>query len=157
MDLFDFIERFPRENDCIEYFISMREKAGIQCQLCKHNKHIWISTLNQFECAECNNHISIKSGTVMENSKLSIKYWFIAIQLLTSTTEKYTISEIQKKLNGAEPEQVSQMLASLNSCLENPGNGLSFDQLLLTCIANHNHPPATKKGKSEDLIKNSSI
>lgn len=81
----------------------------------------------------------------MENSKLSIKYWFVAIQLLTSETEKYTISEIQEKLSGAEPEQVRQMLTMLNSSLENPKNGESLDQLLLACIANHNHPPDIPK------------
>jgi hypothetical protein len=145
VDLFDFIEQFPEEKDCLEYFISIRRKAGIQCQRCGHHDHIWISSLNQFECAKCKNHISIKGGSVMENSKLPIKYWFMAIQLITSDTEKNTISEIQEKLNGAEPEQVSQMLAKLNSCLDNPENGQSFDQLLLACVANHHHPPEIPK------------
>ncbi len=81
----------------------------------------------------------------MENSKLPIKYWFVAIHLITSNTEKYTLSEIQEKLNGAEPELVSQMLISLNSCSENPQQGQSFDQLLLACIGNHHHPPEIPK------------
>lgn len=145
MNLFDFIERFPQEKDCLEYFISTREKAGIQCQICGHNKHIWITALNQFECKKCKNHISIKSGTVMGNSKLPIKYWFIAIHLLTSATEKFTITEIHEKLSVAEPEQLSQMLVSLNNCIVNKKDRPYFDQLLLACIANHNHPPATNK------------
>jgi hypothetical protein len=145
VDLFDFIERFPEEKDCLEYFISLRRKAGIQCQRCGHDDHIWISVLNQFECTKCKNHISIKSGSVMENSKLPIKYWFMAIHLITADTEKYTLSEIQEKLSGAAPELVSQMLISLNSCSENPQQGQSFDQLLLACIGNHHHPPEIPK------------
>ena len=81
----------------------------------------------------------------MENSKLPIKHWFVAIQLLISSDDNFSIAEIQDKISGAEPEQVSQMLFNLNSCLDKLENGKSFDQLLLACIVNHNHPPAIDK------------
>jgi len=140
MDLF---ERFPGEKECLDNFTWL--KSGITFLKSGLTSHKWMPVPNQLECKRCDNQINVKSGTLMENSKLPIKHWFVAIQLLTSETEKYTISEIQEKLSGAEPEQINRMLVNLNSCLDKPENGKSFDQLLLACIVNHNHPPAIAK------------
>lgn len=158
MNLFEFPERFPGENDCLNYFIETRQKAGILCQKCGSNKHVWSTGIDRFECKKCGSQIGIKSDTLMENSKLSIKYWFIANHLLTSATEKYSISDIQEKLSGTEPEQVREMLEKLNECLNKLEGSNSFDQLLSTCVANHNHPPAIDKANRGKLFKkNSSI
>lgn len=142
MNLFDFIEQFPGENDCLEYLIAIRKKAGVECKECGFNNQVWLDSKEQFECKHCENRINIKSGTVMEKSKLSIKYWFIAIHLLTSGTEKFTTSELHEKLGDADYEQVSEMLGSLNLCLRKSGKACSFDQLLFACVDNQNRPKA---------------
>jgi transposase-like protein len=142
MDLFDFIDRFRGENDCLTYFSDIRKKAGVVCPKCGCNKHLWLAGINRFECQECKNQVSVKSGTVMENSKLPIKYWFMAIHLLTSDTGNLTMAEIQERLSATDQKEVHEMLKRLNECLTDPENGKSFDQLLLACIAHHNHPPA---------------
>lgn len=139
MDLFEFLETFPGEYECLEYFIAARLKAGITCRECCCTTHHWVPGPDQFECNSCQNRINIKSGTVMEKSKLPIKYWFVAIELLTSSTEKIAITEIQEKLSGAELSQISEMLESLNTCLGNSKNRKSFDQLLVACVANQNN------------------
>ena len=40
----------------------------------------------------------------MEGFKLPIMYWIIAIQPLTTTSDNFSIEEIQEKINGAEKE-----------------------------------------------------
>jgi hypothetical protein len=42
--------------------------------------------------------MSIKSGTVLENSKLSYQYWFIAFHLMTSTKKTISALEMQRQL-----------------------------------------------------------
>jgi hypothetical protein len=75
--------------------------------------------------------MNIKAGTVMENSKLPIKHWFVAIALLTSSPERYSINEILEKIGDADSSQISLMFVSLKR--KTPTN-LSFDQLLYDCV-----------------------
>lgn len=142
MNIFEFLERFPGENECLSYFIETRQKAGILCRKCGSNKHVWSAEIDRFECEKCGNQIGIKSGTLMENSKLPVKHWFIAIQLLT-TTQNFTFTEIQERISDADQVQVHEMLERLEFCLSKLNKDKSFDHLLLACIENYDHPPAT--------------
>lgn len=131
MDLLEFLEKFPGENECLEYFIATRLKAGITCLVCGSTSHKWVPGPNQFECNDCCNRINIKTGTLMEKSQLPIKQWFVAIALLTSSPERYSINEILEKFGDADSSQISLMLVSLKRIA--PTN-LSFDQLLYDCV-----------------------
>tara|TARA_B110000285_G_C15054876_1_gene579004 strand:+ start:1142 stop:1441 length:300 start_codon:yes stop_codon:yes gene_type:complete len=50
------------------------------------------------QCKECSHRTTLKSGTVMENSKLSFQYWFIGMHFLSSTTKTFSAKEIQNQL-----------------------------------------------------------
>ncbi|MBI9039194.1 MAG: transposase [Bacteroidales bacterium] len=136
MDLLNFIERFQDENDCFEYFKSIREKSGIICKKCGHNKHIWLAGKVQFECKQCGNRISIKSGTVMENSKLPIKCWFITIHILTSSKKTFSALEIQRYLGYPEYKSVCEMLHNLHLVMDKGSNEYTFKGLLFACVNN---------------------
>ena len=83
----------------------------------------------------------------MENSKLPIKHWFVAIQLLTSTNDNFSIAELQEKISGAEQTEVLKILKILKAHLEKLSNGQSFDQLLLACVLNQDQIPESKTDK----------
>ena len=136
MNLLNFIRRFSEENDCLEYFKAIREKSGVICKKCGHNKHNWLAGKVQFECKQCGNRISIKSGTVMENSKLPIKYWFITIHILTSSKKTFSASELQKQLGYPEYEPVYEMLYKLRMVMDNGVDEYKFDMILFACAKN---------------------
>jgi hypothetical protein len=48
----------------------------------------------QWECKECGFRTTIKSGTVMENNKLSFQYWFVTMHLLSCTKKSFSAKEI---------------------------------------------------------------
>lgn len=152
MDIFDFIERFPNEQECLTYFIETRQKTGIQCQKCGCMKNSWLAGIDRFVCKKCGNQFGIKSGTLMENSKLPIKHWFIAIQLLTSSNDNFSITEIQEKISGAEQNEVLEMVKVLKAHLDKLKNGQSFDQLLQACLVNQGQIPGIKTDKQNNLI-----
>lgn len=133
MDLLEFLEKFPGENECLEYFIATQLKAGITCLECGCTSHKWVPGPEQFECNQCGNRINIKSGTMMEKSKLPIKHWFVAIALLTTYSEA-SIEEILIKLGPAEFNQVKDMIKVLKLCREKVGDESTFDRLLLACV-----------------------
>ena len=85
MNLIDFADKFPDEESCKLKFKELREQEGIMCLKCGHDQHYWKRDKEMYECKKCQTRISLKSGTVMHRSKLSYRYWFIAIHMLTST------------------------------------------------------------------------
>ena len=138
MDLFDFFEKFPGEKECLAYFISAREKGGIACAKCACTEHRWLADSDRFVCEQCGNQIAIKTGTLMEKSSLPIKYWFVAIALLTSSSAAITATDIRKKFGSDDNHQVNEMLAVLNACLHRISHQRSFEHLLAACIKSEN-------------------
>lgn len=135
MNLLSFIQQFPGETDCLEYFRLAREKVGVTCTKCGNKHHRWLPGKSYFECTCCGNHTPINSGTIMENSVLPIKYWFITVQLLTSANEPVSSSEIQNLLGVMQPEPVYDMYNKLKLLIAN--GATNFDSLLMACARNH--------------------
>jgi len=138
MNLLDFIRRFPGENECLQYFTTIRENVGTVCQKCGSNKHIRMEGRDQLECKQCGTRINIKSGTIMENTKLPIKYWFITMFMLTSSDQVFSASELQQKLGCNEYDQVEEMLNNLNAIIRKTEGKYTFDSLLYACSKNKN-------------------
>jgi hypothetical protein len=136
MQILNFINKFPSETECVLYFKEIRKRAGIKCRSCCGTNHNWDDNNHIFECTECGTLTEIKSGTVFENSALSLKYWFLSIYMLTLKDKPYTINDIQKKVDYLEDEPVMEMLGILNYLMRTSKNAATFDNLLLACAKN---------------------
>lgn len=113
VNLLNFIGKFPDEDSCIYYYKSIREKVGIKCSKCGYDNHYWNKSKNQFECKRCKYRTTIRKGTILENSKLPLRYWFIAIHLITSTKKTFSASELQRQLGHSRYEPIWEMLHKL--------------------------------------------
>lgn len=99
MNIINFVQYFPDEESCEVYLKSYREKAGIRCKTCKSiTKHYWFSTGKFFECSCCRRRSSLKCGTVMERSKLSLHVWMTAFMLMAATKKGFSCLEFQRQL-----------------------------------------------------------
>lgn len=117
MKLLEILERFSNENSCKLAFIKHREAFGITCKHCKHKQHYWKKDKEQWECKNCHFRTTIKSGTVMHNSKLPFRYWFLAIHLLTSTKNDFSAKEVQHQLGHKRYEPIWAMLHKLRGIM----------------------------------------
>jgi DNA-directed RNA polymerase subunit RPC12/RpoP len=72
MKILEFYKRYPDEESCKKEFVNLRLKEGVICNRCKGNTHYWKKKREQWECTNCAYRTTIKSGTVMQNSKLNI-------------------------------------------------------------------------------------
>ena len=113
MNLLNFIEKFPDENSCLLHFKLVREQVGVKCKKCGNLEHYWLQGKQQFECKNCKYRTTIKAGTILENSKLPIRYWYITIHLITSTKKTFSASELQRQLGHSRYEPVWEMLHKL--------------------------------------------
>jgi Zn ribbon nucleic-acid-binding protein/ribosomal protein S8E len=98
MTLIEFIKEYPDEESCKMKFKAYREHAGVVCSRCGCSDHYWKQDKESYECKRCGYRQGLKANTVMHKSKLSYRYWFIAMHLLTSTKKSFSAKELQRQL-----------------------------------------------------------
>jgi len=110
MKLIEFFNQFPDEQSCISKFKNYREQEGVFCKKCGHKDHYWLKSKELYECKSCHFRMSLKSGTLLENSKLPYQYWFIAIHLMTATKKSISALEMQRQLGHKYYEPIWAMM-----------------------------------------------
>lgn len=117
MKLFEFEKHFPSEESCKGKFKEIRMKEGIICSKCKCKHHYWKSSKGMFQCAKCGYRQSLRANTVMHGSKLSFRYWFIAMHLLTATKHTFSAAELQRQLGHKRYQPIWEMIHKLRSVM----------------------------------------
>lgn len=128
MKLIEFSQYFPDEASCKAEFKLYREAQGVVCKKCAtKNQYWWLASKEQYECKNCGFRMSLKSGTVMENSKLPYQYWFIAFHLMTSTKKTISALELQRQIGHKYYEPIWAMMHKIRLVM-----GKRDDQYKLT-------------------------
>jgi len=98
MNILEFVEIFPTESSCRKDFKEKREKEGIICKKCKSTEHYWLKNKEQWECKACKFRTTLKSGSMMEGSKLPVRTWYLAMLFMTFTKKGISAKELQRQL-----------------------------------------------------------
>ena len=85
MSLTEFLNRFGTEDQCVEQLQRQRWPGGFECPRCmgrqpyrvRHGRRVVL------ECRGCGHQTSLLAGTVMQNTKLPLRTWFLAMFLLS--------------------------------------------------------------------------
>ena len=110
MNLRKFFQKYPDETSCIEGFKAMHLEQGVVCKKCQHTAHYFRKTDLKFQCKKCGNRISLRSGTVMENSNLPFQYWMLCIELMSLTKKSFSALEMQRMLGHKRYEPIWFMM-----------------------------------------------
>ena len=110
MNLRKFFEKYPDESSCIESFKSKRLEIGVVCKKCQHTEHYFRKIDLKFQCKKCGSRISLRSGTVMENSNLPFHYWMLCMELMTMTKKSFSALEMQRLLGHKRYEPIWLMM-----------------------------------------------
>ncbi len=117
MKIFDFHNEFPDEMSCIKYLKELRESEGIVCNNCGSNEHIWLENRKTWQCKKCYSRKSLKSGTIMENTKLPLLIWFRTIALISMTKKGISTLALQKQLGLKRYEPVWEMVHKIRNSM----------------------------------------
>lgn len=71
MAVFIFGVHFTDEHSCRLHFKSQRDQQGVVCHRCSSIDHYLLQNKWSYQCKSCIARISLRSGTIMESSKLS--------------------------------------------------------------------------------------
>ncbi len=119
MNTFRFTVHFDSEESCRLHFKSERDKIGIKCRRCGHNKHYWIKSVWSYECKSCRARTSLRSGTIMQSSNLSFMTWYKSMFLMSTTKKGFSSKEIQKQLGLKRYEPVWAMVHKFRKAIGN--------------------------------------
>jgi transposase-like protein len=117
MNILKFSSQFPDENACIEHFKAQRDAVGVVCPKCGGREHYWLKGKLRYECKHCHTRQSLRSGTVLENTKLPFMYWFIAMHLLTSTKKSFSAAELQRQLGHKRYQPIWELCKKLHDIM----------------------------------------
>jgi transposase-like protein len=130
MNLINFMEKFPDETSCRQQFKLFRDREGVICKKCKCTEHYWLSTIEQYKCKKCGFRTTLRSGTVMENSKLPFRYWLIAIHLLSSIKKPFSALELQRQIGHKFYEPVWAMVQKLRLAMGDRDSQYKLDEFV---------------------------
>lgn len=96
--LMQMLEVFSDEQACIDHLRSIRWKNGAFCPHCGSTRIYNFSDNKTHKCGDCCQRFSVKIGTIVEDSKIPLRKWFIAIWLITSHKKGITSTQLAKDL-----------------------------------------------------------
>jgi len=117
MKLKDIFTNYSSEKKSKLAFKQWRDKQGVCCKKCKGTSHYWKADKWQYECKNCRFRTTLKSGTVMESSKLPFQYWMIAIALISATKKSFSAMEMQRQLDHKYYEPIWYMLHKIRASM----------------------------------------
>lgn len=119
MNLFTFTAHFGDENTCRLDFKAQRDMQGVVCKKCGSTHHYWKQDKWSYECKYCSFRTSLRSGTIMQSSKLPFLVWYRAMFLMSTTKKGFSAKEMQRQLGLKRYEPVWAMVHKLRKAMGN--------------------------------------
>ena len=100
MNIYDFFKQFPDENSARNYFEIKRWGNVKVCPHCgsaniyECKNHIPMP----YRCKDCRKHFSVRTGTILEESRLPLQKWLLAMYMLTSARKGISSMQMAKEL-----------------------------------------------------------
>lgn len=93
-----FEQRFPTEKHCNDYLKKLKWNGNFQCVRCGSTDYWDISEI-KFKCKNCGYQSTITSGTMFQNTHLSMLMWFRSIWYIVACNGAVNATLLQKELN----------------------------------------------------------
>ena len=80
----EFQKKFGTESDCEKALFNLKWHNGFICSKCSHKHYYTIGTrrLHLYQCKQCGHQETVTTGTIMQNSKLPLTIWFLALYFI---------------------------------------------------------------------------
>lgn len=156
------MEQFPDEDSCRSHLWEVREKQGVVCKKCKGKKQYWFKAKGQWQCSGCNFRTTLCNSTMMENSKLSVRTWYIAMAFMTYSKKGISAVELQRQLGHKRYDTVWSLMHRI--CGAGKRNGLyglkgeiEFDEGYFEVATKEMDKKNLKRGRSSQKQSNVTV
>ncbi len=133
--LVEFIERFASEQACCEYLIGVRWPTGFVCPNCSATKG-WTTGRGTMFCSACRRQTSPTAGTILHNSRVPLRSWFLAMWLACTQKTGLSAKGLQRELGLGSYQTAWLMLQKLRQAMvrlgrERLGGSVEVDETYL--------------------------
>ena len=100
ISLIAMFENFPDDETAERWFRGLRWPNGIECPACGSDRvqDDCAHKTMPFRCRDCNKKFSVKTGSVMQSSKLGYRVWAIAIYLFNTNIKGTSSMKLHRDL-----------------------------------------------------------
>ncbi len=130
MRLLEFSKRFGDEESCKLYFKEFRENQGLICSKCEGKDFHWIPSYDRWQCKCCMKQITLRSGTLLEASKLPYHYWIYVMFVMVNTTKGISALEMQLLLGHKRYEPAWAMMHKIRNAMGNIDDQYKLDMIV---------------------------
>jgi predicted RNA-binding Zn-ribbon protein involved in translation (DUF1610 family) len=119
--LIAFQRRFPDDDACARYLAELRWPEGFVCPACGQRSAWQLRTKPwTYECRGCRRQTSLKAGSVMHGSKLSLSLWFWAAYLMATHSNGISALQLQRQLALGSYKTAWLLCAKLRAAMVDP-------------------------------------
>jgi transposase-like protein len=94
---FDFFSKIPSEDAARKHLTDARWPNGISCIHCGHGQ-VWTVKGRIHDCKSCRKQFTVRTGTILEDSKLPLQKWLYAMYLMTVSLKGISSIQLAKQL-----------------------------------------------------------
>ncbi|MCY3803705.1 MAG: IS1595 family transposase [Gammaproteobacteria bacterium] len=98
VNLISLIDRFNCDDKCREALEQARWPHGVCCTRCGDMDVTELPKHNRWQCKGCGYQFSVTSGTIMHDSHLPLRKWFLAIYLMCESKKGMSANQLHRSL-----------------------------------------------------------
>ena len=100
VSLYQFFQRFPNEEAARGYFETNRWAGEVSCPHCGSLSVAAITSMKPmpYRCRDCRQHFSVRTGTVLAESRLPLHKWLMAIYMMTTARKGIPSTQMAREL-----------------------------------------------------------
>ncbi len=100
VSLSQFFQRFPGEEAARECFENNRWAGEVSCPHCGSLSVASIASMKPmpYRCRDCRQHFSVRTGTVLAESRLPLHKWLMAIYMMTTARKGIPSTQMAREL-----------------------------------------------------------
>jgi transposase-like protein len=100
ISLYEFFQQFPNEESARLYFEAKRWKGHANCGHCGSLNVVECKDHKPmpYRCRDCRQHFSVRTRTVLAESRLPLRTWLMAIYMMTTARKGIPSTQMAKEL-----------------------------------------------------------
>lgn len=100
VSLYQFFQRFPDEAAARVYFERNRWNGEVTCPHCGSLSVAPVKSMKPmpYRCRDCRQHFSVRTGTVLAESRLPLHKWLMAIYMMTTARKGIPSTQMAREL-----------------------------------------------------------
>ena len=98
INLVSLIDRFNCDDSCREFLQRLRWPSGVACTRCGDMSVLELAKHDRWECKGCGYQFSVTAGTIMHDSHLPLRKWFLAIYLMCESKKGISANQLKRTL-----------------------------------------------------------